>query len=113
MKKAIGTAEVTTSKVTHIGRKSGPSLCPDAEDNKTRRMGNWNTSAMDTCYLNDVPITTVLEMAGFEKNRNGYHLLRSSVEPPLELQQMVFPQLDRWLRIFKTGRIGFDYSLAE
>jgi hypothetical protein len=96
VKKAINESGISTSKVTHIGRKGAVNFAPGVDDNHIRRLGRWNNQAMEMCYAG-IPIEGVKGLAGFDKTPNSYYLPRAAMEPPDSLMSKVFPELDGWL----------------
>lgn len=58
-------------------------------------LGKWNSDHMIKSYVNGVPVAAVLARAGHD---NMLHLLpRSTVEPPQELLDLIFPGVEKLL----------------
>ena len=92
---------IISSRKTHSGRGSGVLFAEMAgcSENSLRRLGNWNqTNALDGCYLRSLPRKALRSMAGFTPNGSIYELDRAVLSPPEELQQMIFPDVEYWLR---------------
>ena len=47
-------------------------------------------------YLTGLPLQFLRSMAGFGTQPGGFFLPRASFEPPLSLQQQIFPWLELW-----------------
>ena len=108
-KKAKIEAGVESSKVLHIGRKSLVNMIQVSKDEKLA-MGRWARDAMTLCY-EDLPMKGILTAAGYSDGIRSYFLPRAVLEPPLELTQLVFPDLDKWIALQKAGK-KFDHSLS-
>lgn len=83
-------------KGTHTGRREGCRLAdllsiPDAQ---MRRLGRWDNSKMTIHYTTGIPLEGARILAGHHPDKGMYFLERDCLEPPLELQRMIFPQLE-------------------
>jgi hypothetical protein len=87
------------NKKTHIGRGSGARMAElaGASDAQIRRHGRWNSNSLDTCYLTNLPREILRTSAGFSPILGSYFLKRDSFQPPLELQRLIFPEIEYWL----------------
>lgn len=110
-KRAKKVAKIQSTKVTHIARKTAPSMIPFEDDRKRMRHGVWGSSAFDTCYANTIIPSVCLGLAGFSTNANGFFLPRASIDPPEELLALVFPELNGWLERNESGE-GIDMSIS-
>lgn len=90
------TCEVHSSKVTHSGRHAGTSeafyLQLSIDD--LRHLGRWCMGVMECAYLPQLPINGAFIMAHFKQNEQ-YFLERDLVCPPLELQRLLFPWIEK------------------
>ncbi|KAG2193589.1 hypothetical protein INT47_007392 [Mucor saturninus] len=68
-----------------------------------RRQGRWNNNSMNGAYLTGVPRETMRTSAGFPLAQGHFYLPRAILEPPVELQQKVFPWTDQWLGKVRLG----------
>ena len=66
-----------------------------ASERDVARAGRWDMSAMTQCYLTTLPRETMRVLAGFTVERGSFWSSRD-LEPPSELQEMVFPQVSVW-----------------
>jgi hypothetical protein len=90
---------------THVGRGSGARMADigGASEAQIRRLGRWNNQAMEKCYLTSLPREAMRTLAGFEPTRGTYFLVRACTEPPLPLQQKIFPSLEGWQSKMSAG----------
>ncbi|CCE34937.1 uncharacterized protein CPUR_08876 [Claviceps purpurea 20.1] len=89
------------TKVTHAGRGSGPKEAEKLgiDHDQIQRQGRWAGDAMHKGYLTSLPRAFMRGMAGFQSEHAGtYFIARAEVEPPKELLDLVFPELNYWLR---------------
>jgi hypothetical protein len=99
-------ADVKTSKVTHTGRQTGAQHAEEggADKPSIQRHGNWNSDALSSCYLEELPVGSMRALAGFDATkRKSFFLKRAEKEPSVELQKMIWPELDFWLERQRTG----------
>jgi hypothetical protein len=104
---------VDTSKTTHINRLSAVSfLDEDAiSDNQQRRVGLWGTDRMVEFYLHSLPKQSVRPLAGFcAPHAGNFYLARAAIDPPEELQRMVFPDVEFWINAFDQEQVGKDIA---
>jgi hypothetical protein len=59
------------------------------------RAGRWDSSAMTQYYLTAMPRMTMRVLAGFSPTPGTYFIARD-IEPPEELESMVFPDANLW-----------------
>ena len=81
---------------THAGRHAGCQLGEALEvpDAHLRKLGGWENSSKDTFYSSGVSITAARAYAEHGDKPGNYYLSREILEPPEELQRMIFPQLE-------------------
>ena len=82
-----------------------------AAEAQIRRLGRWNNSAMEGCYLTALPREAMRSLAGFSPRPGSYYLQRAAVKPGESLLKSVFPDVDRWLEAHETG-IGCKPNIA-
>ena len=94
-KKALEFNGITTSQVTHVGRKSGAMHAEfnGVSESQIGRLGRWNMKTLEKTYLSPIPQEAILVMSGHRKDQS-YHLTRDSVIPPTVLQSQIFPFLE-------------------
>jgi hypothetical protein len=69
-----------------------------------KRLGRWSDGSMNGSYLNSVlPMTGLRALSGSGLGCKDYYLSRASVIPPVELQRMVFPELETSLDEYSKG----------
>ncbi|DAZ94047.1 TPA: hypothetical protein N0F65_010086 [Lagenidium giganteum] len=59
-----------------------------------RRLGRWNMSSMEGCYLTALPRKAVRALAGFPADQQSFFLARALNDPPATLQAMVLGFVD-------------------
>lgn len=69
-----------------------------------RRVGRWNSEAIENSYLTCFPRQAMIIIHGFPKERGCFWLPRALVVPPLSLQRMIFPELEDNLQQMKNNR---------
>jgi hypothetical protein len=86
-----------SKKVTHIFRGSGARMADlfGASETDIRRGGRWDMSSMAQHYLTTLPRETMRVLAGFPANPGQFWLERD-LDPPEELESLVFPQAALW-----------------
>jgi hypothetical protein len=109
MRKAMRLADIHSSKLTHIARKSAPVIAGSVEDEKIRRLGRWNSNAMEKCYMG-IPHEALRSLAGFRPDGMVY-IPRASHAPPDSLKEQVFPRLKGWKTRYATGE-NVDTSIS-
>ncbi|KAF9122110.1 hypothetical protein BGX30_002203 [Mortierella sp. GBA39] len=88
------TCEVYSTKVTHSGRHAGTSEVYrlNLSLDHIRHLGRWN------------PIIGAFYMAHFNKPNEPYLIERDLVTPPLELQRLIFPWIERSFDLDDPGK---------
>lgn len=86
-----------SKKVTHIFRGSGARMAElgGASETDIRRGGRWDMSSMAQHYLTTLPRETMRVLAGFPAASGQFWLARD-LDPPEELERLVFPQASLW-----------------
>jgi hypothetical protein len=86
-----------SKKVTHIFRGSGARMADlfGASETDIRRGGRWDMSSMAQHYLTTLPRETIRVLAGFP-SAPGQFWLERDLDPPEELERLVFPQAVLW-----------------
>ncbi len=65
-----------------------------APENQIRRLGNWNSQAMENCYLSTLPRDAIRSLAGFSPDHRNYYIRRDVHRPSEALMKKVFPQIE-------------------
>lgn len=91
-------AGISSKHSTHTSRAGGAVFAElqGASEDAIRRLGRWNPSSMESCYLSNIPISAVKSMAQFRPEEDIF-LKRATLDPPASLQQQVFPCLENFL----------------
>lgn len=86
-----------SKKVTHIYRGSAARMADllGASESDIRRGGRWDMSSMTQHYLTTLPRETMRVLAGFPAASGQFWIARD-LDPPEELEAMVFPQAALW-----------------
>ena len=109
--KVFEAVKLSTLKKANAGRAQGAKqaeLC-GVNEGQIRRAGRWNSDSLTSCYLTNIPRKFVRGMAGFEPQAQGnYYLPRAKVEPSPELQQAVWPWVDKWMTWFQSYESADD-----
>lgn len=90
-------ANVRSKKITHIFRGCASRMADlgGAAESDINRAGRWDSSAMTQYYLTTMPRMTLRVLAGFETSAGTFWLARD-LDPPEDLERMVFPDVDLW-----------------
>jgi hypothetical protein len=73
-------------------------------EDQIRRLGHWQAGAMEKHYLSALPRIAMRVMAGSKSHESGRMFLkRDLLEPPEQLQKMIFPLLDNWMMRHRLG----------
>lgn len=80
----------------HLGRVLGAANLQFQEipDEEIRQLGNWQVTVRDQSYSTKLPLPAMRAMAGFIEADGMFFCPRSEVEPPEELQHLIFPFVD-------------------
>jgi hypothetical protein len=86
-----------SSQVTHIFRGSAARMADlkGASERDISRAGRWDMSTMVQFYLTTLPRETMRVLAGFTKERGSFWIARD-VDPPKELEDLIFPHAQVW-----------------
>ena len=89
---------VKSSHTTHAGRGSGARIAElnGASLDMIRRMGRWDSGSLENSYLTHFNREAIRICNGFPGPIGSFWLPRAGVEPPLELQEQVFPEIEGW-----------------
>ncbi|POM67506.1 Hypothetical protein PHPALM_16482, partial [Phytophthora palmivora] len=79
---------------THAARGSGSQMAElaGATESQIRRLGRWNSSSMEGCYLSALPREAMRTLAGFYPDRH--------TTPPDKLQREVFLFVERYVTAY-------------
>ncbi|POM71737.1 Hypothetical protein PHPALM_11653 [Phytophthora palmivora] len=90
--KAFTSLKMYSKAKTHAARGSGSRMAElaGATDSQIRRLGRWNASAMEGCYLTALPREAMRSLAGFPPDRRTFCLDRASLSLPENLQREIF-----------------------
>lgn len=96
MDRAFFARKIKSKARTHAARGEGARLAEfnGAPEAQIKRLGRWNPSALDGCYLKNLPREAMRVMAAFPRERGQYYLRRSCTIAPESLQRQVNPWLD-------------------
>ena len=91
IRRTLKALSLASNHIVHIGRILGANELALAEvpEDDIRIYGNWSPSITDKSYSIKLPINSMRNMAGYA-NR-AYFCLRSQLEPPQSLKDMIFP----------------------
>ena len=91
--KALG---MQSKAKTHAARGSATRMAElaGASESQIRRLGRWNASAMEGCYLSALPREAMRTLAGFPPDQRVFYLNRAAVAPDSAIQAKGFPFLD-------------------
>ncbi|KAK3805719.1 MAG: hypothetical protein JOS17DRAFT_612678 [Linnemannia elongata] len=100
------TCEVYSTKVTHSGRHAGTSEAYrlNLSLDHIRHLGRWVLGQMESFYAPKNPIIGAFYMAHFNKPSEPYLIERDLVTPPLELQRLIFPWVERTFDLDDPGK---------
>jgi hypothetical protein len=99
-------AGIRTRKKTHYGREEGAikNELDGVAENQLRRAGHWNSDALSSCYLTNLPLEFVRSSAGFAPRAQGdYYLPRAKITPPSSLVNALWPWIDQWQAWFNRN----------
>ena len=65
-----------------------------APENQIRRLGNWNSQAMENCYLSTLPRDAIRSLAGFSPSHRNYYIRRDVHRPSDALEKKIFPEIE-------------------
>lgn len=112
-KAVLGEELVEATKTTHINRLSSVRWMDeeDVSNDQQRRAGRWNCDRMVGSYLNTLPKQSMRALAGFySKTAGNFYLARATIEPPEELQKLIFPEIEYWLGAFAQKKVQKDIA---
>ncbi|OWZ04467.1 LOW QUALITY PROTEIN: hypothetical protein PHMEG_00023620, partial [Phytophthora megakarya] len=97
IKRASDACGIDSTVWTHANRGSGAKLAETygSSEEQIRRLGRWNATRMEGCYLTCLPKKAMRALAGFPTKGGSYWLHRSCVVPSYELQRLVFPDVEK------------------
>ena len=97
IKEAQEALGIQTSVKTQSGRKTGASFAENngASEASVDKQGHWATRSRSGAYANNVVAwECVRALAGFPVEPKNYYLSRALLNPPTELQKMIFPHAE-------------------
>ncbi|CAD6955540.1 unnamed protein product [Tilletia controversa] len=98
LKKAFSDLDIATSKVTHAMRGGGARMAFErgCSEDSIRKHGRWTAGGDQLIerYLTGVALQPVRALAGFSPSGGDYWLPRTLKEPPLSLQQQLWPRIE-------------------
>lgn len=96
--KCLNACGMISKAKTHCGRGSSVRMAEllGVPEFDLRQLGRWNTSAMEKCYLTQLPRRAMRALAGFDMEESNY-FLRREVHIPEDLKAKVFPWVDEWI----------------
>jgi hypothetical protein len=105
MADALKCVGINSKAKNHVGRGSGARMADlaGASEAQIRRLGRWNNEVTEKCYLTSLPREAMRTLAGFEPAKGSYFLARAHADPPLGLQEKVFPQIQGWQTSLNAG----------
>lgn len=105
MEKALKACNIGSSKVTHMARGAGAHICDlgGVDEAMIKRLGRWNADCMTSSYVTGLPRQAMRSLGGYGTQQGTFYLPRSALEPPLELQAKMFPQVDEWMDKLNSG----------
>ncbi|MGH7974160.1 MAG: hypothetical protein ACREBR_01445, partial [bacterium] len=91
---ALKKAGVVSKAKTHAGRGSSVRIAEleGCEEGDLRRLGRWNTQAMEGCYLSELPRASMRVLAGFDSHNRTFYINRDIVQPSEQLMAKIFPR---------------------
>ena len=117
VKEILKKLEIPSKHFQHLGRMFGNMNLQflEIDEDFIRMLGNWSINIRDQCYSTQLPLKAMRAAAGFVKNDGRYYNPRATVDPPKELEKLVFPFVEEQLEKVKGacenagGRKGGDY----
>ena len=67
-----------------------------------RMVGRWGTDRMIGCYVISLPVEAMKSLSGFSGRNENYFSPRAAVILCMDLQVLVFPDIEFWQERFKT-----------
>jgi hypothetical protein len=98
LKKICSGLAIVIEKYFHFGRFYGNmdgELNGDLSSAELENLGNWLMTQREECYSTKVPLRPMRVMAKHPERKGGYFCARGTVVPPMELQQLVFPFVEK------------------
>jgi hypothetical protein len=100
----FGAAGITAAKKRHLPRRTG---AQDAETHgsslaQISQAGCWNQSVLVKAYLTHLPREFMRVVAGFSAKAGDYFIARAAHEPPLALQERLWPWIEEWEARFEA-----------
>jgi hypothetical protein len=89
---------IVIEKYFHFGRFYGimdGELNGDLSSSELENLGNWLMTQREECYSTKWPLRPMQVMAKHPERKSGYFCARGTGVLPLELQQMVFPFVEK------------------
>ena len=114
-KQEMERANITSSKVTHAGRGSGARHAQEmgAGIEEIAQHGHWNNNRVVLFYLSGVPKDVPHKLAGFSNPTERSWLPRNTLIPPLELQQRLWPFIEKMFPGGEDGRMWLENVMMD
>ena len=117
IKKILMKLGIASSHFEHLGRIFGHMNLQflEIDEKFIQKLGNWNVDVRDQCYSNNLPLPAMRGAAGYTQNNGRYSNPRATVDPPEELERMIFPFAEAQLEkvqaeVERNGaRLGGNY----
>lgn len=103
--------DVDSSKVTHAMRPGGVNAADEAgcSGEQKRIGGRWSRDKMESAYLSQLPKAVMRSIAEFSKEKGGFYVPRSEIQPPDNLLNEVFP----WIEDEMTNHQNGECDVAD
>lgn len=105
MKAGFKFCNIASKKYTHATRSSGAIVAEanGASELAIRRLGNWQTSIAETCYMNAFPMEAIKAQAGFDPKNDAIYYPRAATEVPNALWGQIFVSIEPKLEALARG----------
>jgi hypothetical protein len=98
LKQICLTLGIVIEKYFHFGMFYGNmdgELNDDLSSSELENLGNWLITQIEEYYSTKAPLRPLRVMAKHPERKGGYFCTRCTVVPPMELQQLVFPFVEK------------------
>lgn len=109
MKSVLSNVGITSKHYVHLGRVLGPVYLEymESESEDIRILGNWDPKTQESRYSTKIPMKAIRTMAGFG-DEGGHFNPRTMVEPPEDLQNLIFPFAEQCLKDVEEKQMSDD-----